>query len=787
MPDSTPEDIKFEQYLHTLTAIQFQGMNEVDRQNLSETLEEIRTEYVNARAKADDKELTEVQKEKFKEVADAIANGLPGITKGALAAAQAFQNGDNMSGAAAIMDICASVVPIFGSLAGPVGAGAGAIIGAIFSCVGQILAFFAPKQPSLEEKIQKMLDHSQSEEQIRLLAGVGHGINIYANDLKRKCMGVHKFEQNVLAGTVALTSNSKTVTGAGTNFKTLAARQWLAFDSDSSKKLYQIAEIVSDTSLKLESAYSGAATAATPVKQFVRTVIRRGVDEILAMPLETEEQADAFAEEVTALMMGLLLNLEKVNIGAFNLWTVAGYLERGDNQKKEGWPEVLGTWCQTYADLLNANIMLNCLANPKKIQEQRAKVEPGKSVLTESTRVRCHDLLIDLKALADVLSDAWKSDGTEAQKVLNAVTPAARNRGLYLHKGYWDAGKGYILYVAVGQPNGKDSLSWDYKKNTGWLKGPRGGSFSIIVPEEQRGSLTPQYALFLFEDNSRRITRYSLDSITGGLSGGPTLLQDGTQYPNWGGNDTRRFESCVDACVLVDPAPATPANPPKGIRIYTAHDEGTVCYVNIHTVGPDNKVWRLNWEPATSNGLSDIRALYRPPTTLLDDPDRAAMPPGLYDIIYGGYSDNPKIWIALQNSWAEVPSPWTDPYNGIEVDQNYLWVFGRHGLACATHASVIRCKKGEIPKPNWITYSTNWPDGFNVRSLCPSADGILTISSQQRDMNVWTPNYEIKLKEPRKIRAGISIRRGGDASQIRKMPIPCWSMLESLKANLQSH
>ena len=162
------------------------------------------------------------------------------------------------------------------------------------------------------------------------------------------------------------------------------------------------------------------------------------------------------------------------------------------------------------------------------------------------------------------------------------------------------------------------------------------------------------------------------------------------------------------------------------------------------------------------------------------------MPPGLYDIIYCGYRNNPNIWVALLNNWdKEVPSPWEN-YNGIEVDPNYLWVFGSHGLACATHASVIRCKKGEIPRPNWMTFTFGWADGFEVRSLSPCADGILAFSSMQASREVHTPNYEINLKERVLSCSGRLWGRGADADQVLKMPIPCWSMLQSLRANLES-
>ena len=64
-------------------------------------------------------------KEKYAGICNSIAGGLPDITKGALTAANAFRRGDSINGTAAIMDICAAVAPIIGSLftaGGPPGA-----------------------------------------------------------------------------------------------------------------------------------------------------------------------------------------------------------------------------------------------------------------------------------------------------------------------------------------------------------------------------------------------------------------------------------------------------------------------------------------------------------------------------------------------------------------------------------------------------------------------------------------------------------------------------------------
>lgn len=69
---------------------------------------------------------------------------------------------------------------------------------------------------------------------------------------------------NILAGTVAVTNGSATVTGASTKFTTaLKTGQLLLFASDTTTTLYQVSAIASDTSLTLSSKFTGVSNAST--------------------------------------------------------------------------------------------------------------------------------------------------------------------------------------------------------------------------------------------------------------------------------------------------------------------------------------------------------------------------------------------------------------------------------------------------------------------------------------------------------------------------------------------
>ena len=205
------------------------GHDPAAQADLRTKIEKVRTDYKTATADAKDAKYS-------KEVGDAIAKSLPSLVKGALSASDAFRKGDYISGSAALMDICASIIPVFASLASA-GGPAGALVGALFSVVGQILSYFAPKQPSVTDKIKEMLDHVQSENEIERITAFGSSVAVYTDGLNRKANGEHRMSDPVaVKGTVALTTGSTTVTGTGTAFLGhVGAGQWLTFDADTDR------------------------------------------------------------------------------------------------------------------------------------------------------------------------------------------------------------------------------------------------------------------------------------------------------------------------------------------------------------------------------------------------------------------------------------------------------------------------------------------------------------------------------------------------------------------------
>lgn len=745
---------------------------------LQTKISQIRSDYQTAAASAK-------SSKQYKDVCDALAKSLPSLVKGTLAASEAFKKGDYLSGAAAIMDICASVLPALASLSSALGP-AGALLGALFSVVGQILSFFGPKQPSLTDKIAEMLDHVQSEDEIKSIEAFGSSVSSYTDTLTRKSAGVHSMSKPVaLAGTVSIQPGSDGVSGSGTSFSQAATvGQWLTFDQDTTGTAYKVTAIANDTAMTLSTPYAGAALTSSPAQLRSRIVKKRGIAEILAMPLTTAAEADDFLVELYALGWGLGANQAKLDTPVFEYKKVAAYLNRDENQRKEGWPEVLGVWCRTYIDLLSANTMLNCLADPTTVDRLLTDTREGTttSPLPDSVRKKCHNALVQLKAVLQALRDSWTSDNAQTLKIVRAVRPAAKERGLYVHLGFLRGGQ--VLYVARGDGSSAP-LSWDYKSNTAWLR-----SISIHIAASQRDSFTPKYEVLAGTDEDpTRIVRHSLDSVTGNLSDDTEVIR--ARYS--GGERFLDLSAMAfnEGTIGVDASTA-----PQTMVSLAVEENGPGRYIDFYTLDKAHKNSQVNTEPRLDAAKS-VRSLYLPATTLPDDPDADAMadsnanPPGpaLLSqnavVTYAGVADRNAVHVGAWNSWAalEGPKGWTG-YNGIATDPYYLWIFGKGGIACATHASMIKCRQGKIAQPTWISHE--FPAPFSapeVASLSPCADGTLLVAMQDE---IYTADYEINRSKGR-IMTSAWAKRGGNAKQVIKMPIPCWSVLESLRANLETN
>lgn len=179
------QDDYVKQNLDILRELQMSRMSIEEYESWQDKIDEVNDSYLAARAIERDEKRTADERRRAKEVADGIAKAAPAITKSVISAIKAFNKGDAINGAAEIMDICASLAPListFLSAAGP----EGALIGAFFSVIGQILRCFGPKEESDVSKLEKFLNELKAQTELESIKAVHDAVLAYASTLLRQ-------------------------------------------------------------------------------------------------------------------------------------------------------------------------------------------------------------------------------------------------------------------------------------------------------------------------------------------------------------------------------------------------------------------------------------------------------------------------------------------------------------------------------------------------------------------------------------------------------------------------
>ncbi|MEJ8857398.1 hypothetical protein WKW79_22690 [Variovorax robiniae] len=681
---------------------------------------EMQDKYEKAQAILKDKNATAADQKYAKDVTDSINKNLPNLVKGVLSAASAFKSGDYINGSAAIMDICASGVQMLASLSA--GAGPyGAVFGAIFTIIGQLLTYFGPKQPSLKDQIIDAIKGLNAEEKLRNTKADGDAVQEYTTTIYR---------------------------------------------------------------------------------------IRSLLPKHLQNPITTSEELWNFRTLLEADILAIKLAFQKVS-SLYRKWETAEWLRDEKTQDLEKWPEILGVFCRTYSDSLLANLALASMANQTLVDQRLKEVSSTNPNYAQFQHDfdEVNNLLIKLRAIVLALPETWNDGNNLMRQFVKDVEPVARSRGLYLH-----LGTDKYLYAATGKKS-IESSAW---KNLPIGYGARGHRFSVTVPKSDAGSLKPVYHVFFAEhwlaSDSGDLEHGRIEPATVAISGQQMISPD-------------KFH---DIWALPSP------EDPRKSFVYAAHNAGEHGSVKLFELDTENNFKTINWNPSANSRIVNIRAITHPPMPLPDDPDKGALPPGSLlvrgtdhynSIVYGALASTGSIYVDQSNTRCAVPSPW-DSYSGIDADPYYLWVFRPQGFACATHASVINCIQGKIKSPRWMECSANdligdqsrhdgnkwlvdfqgmletktYPPLKGLISLSPCRDGTLFASAFQRTVKKvqsgdhwlfiandslasYTAPYTLK---PGSLQAGPWTKCSGAALQVQKMPIPCWSLFEGLKADIQT-
>src|SRR5215471_8696543 len=160
------------------------GMDPDQARALTDATTAIETKYQAALATLADKNASAADKKLAKDITDSINKNLPNFMKAGLSAASAFKSGDNMAGSAAIMDMCASGAAMIGSLSAAAGP-YGAVFGAVFSMIGQLLTYFGPKQPSLAKQIIDAIRGLDADKELQGVRADGKSVEQYMETICR--------------------------------------------------------------------------------------------------------------------------------------------------------------------------------------------------------------------------------------------------------------------------------------------------------------------------------------------------------------------------------------------------------------------------------------------------------------------------------------------------------------------------------------------------------------------------------------------------------------------------
>jgi len=283
--------------------------------------------------------------------------------------------------------------------------------------------------------------------------------------------------------------------------------------------------------------------------------------------------------------------------------------------------------------------------------------------------------------------------------------------------------------------------------------------------------------------------------------------------------------SSLDGLTDIWATPGADHNDKADVLFYTAKDKEIRGFI----LNKENKVSHSGYTRVAKSKLVSVRVVHHP-SSVEDDPDadsQVSRSTKTEYITYGGLEASREIYVDAAGKQGEVPSPW-ESYAGIGVDQHYLWVFGSAGFACATHASVMRCLNGKSQKPRWMTH---WPEKHlydesyhqhqqkvknraplvGLVDICPCDDGTLVAAMYTRsahpaggiaepDPRTYDP-LEYSFRDTNAIYSVIYhpdlkngtiepvewTKIGGKnlAVRVQKLPVFCWSLIESLTAMLE--
>lgn len=446
----------------------------------------------------------------------------------------------------------------------------------------------------------------------------------------------------------------------------------------------------------------------------------------------------------------LSIELEKFNLLEGNtittIRTARNWLLREGNQQTNGWPVVLNLVNDCYMHLMLAVTKQNLYAHDaKKIKSYVG--DPNPDPVKKASWA-------ELQRRVEVKFENLKINNSQASEFLAKAVPVARKRGLYII-----ARAGRQVYIATGpkaftENAFGDAIFDDCRR------------MSITRPKEGVNNPATLYDLWILDSGYTNFAYH--DKINGQTR---TRIHEHADYV---GGQSPVGQQFLDWW-------AVPASG-NTFKVYATRNYAVGGALEVWEWDKDaNTFERENWRPLTGPTLEQVRVALSL-AAVPDDPDKDELPESMLKdgyIIYGSLKDSKDLFVWEGGRQSSVPIPMS-VYSGISVDPSFIWVYGREGFVCATHASVMSCINKKRGMPLWLG-----PPAKNlspVLDLSSCEDGTLLVSTPDR---LATALFHVDFKTPGVgegqrliIEEWENLHDGWNAAQVQKLPIFGWPLIE---------
>ncbi len=475
---------------------------------------------------------------------------------------------------------------------------------------------------------------------------------------------------------------------------------------------------------------------------------------------------DRFHPAVTAKVIDEMNFVEGNTMTSY--WDVIDWLSTSANQTHTRWPLILEASCNAYTVLLLAVIRLQTIVTSKAILERYRKAVQAKN---QDAQRDLKELWSSAQAKLQVYAVSNRINLGELQGLLSA----AHGHGTLWRLRPW---------LEVGLLDPQFSISG---------LGGDAPRLSITVCSQDQALSSPPYQQYAIAGNSRLYYWRVVSQV----SGDKLVFQR-----NYDGGDSGETIRDVFA------TPGTDLTKPNHCFVYTVSEDykkiqGRFFDANGKPLdkGADGKpinpaffTYDLPANDKWIESFTSVRAVHDP-YSYADDPANGSLN-AVDFIVYAIGKRRPvpnelgHFFVeqkgARYNSRDSIGFPIGDVI-GLEVDQDYAWVYSASAAACATHASIALGSKSAAWTlcPNLPFPASTDPNKPHIQRLYACDDGTLVVDLTHNG-GTFSADYRVDLKN-RKITsfAGEATLtwtkvRDNSANSFEKLPLFCWPQYESL-------